>query len=54
MPDNEEVAWSAVNDTTVSTDKKTVPPKQLQRRPWLRGTVNLGQEEGGTYETSVG
>jgi len=27
LPDDEEVAWFAVRDTTVSTAKKIVPPK---------------------------
>jgi len=33
LPDDEEVAWFAVRDTIVSTAKKVVPPKRLQRRP---------------------
>jgi len=37
LPDDEEVAWFAIRDTIVSTAKKIVPPKRLQRRPWLSG-----------------
>jgi len=33
LPDDEEVAWFAVCDTIVSTAKKIVPLKRLQRRP---------------------
>jgi len=32
---NEEVAWFAIRDTTVSTAKKIVQPKWLQHCPWL-------------------
>jgi len=52
LPDDEEVAWFAVRDTIVSTAKKIVPPKRLQRGPWLSGEALsiLDKKESGTYE----